>query len=73
MEVMNRGVGHGGSTVSIGNAQAILQALIQRGASPQDTTTKATPKLFMDPQLISAVGLAWIYYCFFYPQPFWNL
>lgn len=54
----------GGSTVSIGNAQAILQALIQRGASPQDTTTKATPKLFMDPRLISAVGLAWIYYCF---------
>lgn len=28
---------------------AILQALIQRGASPQDTTTKATPKLFMVP------------------------
>ena len=64
MEVMNRGVGLLFHTVSIGNAQAILQALIQRGASPQDTTTKATPKLFMDPQLISAVGLAWIYYCF---------
>eukprot|EP00435_Cladocopium_sp_Y103_P064725 s980_g26.t1 len=31
---------------------AILQALMQRGASVQDTTTKATPKLFMDPQLL---------------------